>query len=265
MTNSLNGWPGIPDPRDPLLATGRIPGTSKSVTLRRGVLPVFLAFLADWNTQVHPIDYKGALGPDGWEYRDARTGAGLSCHASGTAVDVTYDWLRPTKKQYMNPAQTRAVHNLLDKYTDVSGRRLFAWGGDWLKKNSAGQYLYIDEMHVELCQSWAVKAQGRATTAYDVEAVMRKLNIADDGSLIRPTPQPVTIAYKNLGLGKKNADVLTIQRALAIYVGLDYSTGPSVWGPRTQAAWLKAAAKARRTGVNLAKYLGTIYHFGVTP
>ena len=69
------------------------------------------------------------------------------------------------------------------------------------------------------------------------------------------------VDLSNLGLGKRNVDVLVVQRALAKYVGLDYSSGPSVWGPKTQAAWLKAAAKSGKTGLALLKHLGYLYKF----
>ena len=262
MTNTLNGWPGIPNRSDPNLATGLILGTTKHVTLRRNALPIFQAFLADWHNHVHSIDYKGALGPDGWEYRDARTGAGLSCHAGGVAVDITYDWLKPTRLKYMSAGQTQAVHALLDKYSDSNGRRIFGWGGDWLSKNPNGSYRYMDEMHVELAQASAAKAQGRNTTQDDIDAVMARLGIDLSGRFTFPAV-PVKVTYANIGMGKRGADVLTIQKALTNYVGLDYSTGPGIWGPRTQIAWLKAATKSRKTGRDLAIFLGSLNHFGV--
>jgi murein DD-endopeptidase MepM/ murein hydrolase activator NlpD len=69
------------------------------------------------------------------------------------------------------------------------------------------------------------------------------------------------VNLKNLGLGKKNADVLVVQKALAKYVGLDYSSGPGTWGAKTQAAWLKAAAKSGKTGLSLLRHLGYLYKF----
>jgi hypothetical protein len=164
---------------------------------------------------------------------------------------------------YMTAGQARSVRGLLDKYSDATGRRLFGWGGDWLKKNPNGTYAYLDEMHVELAQSWAIGAKGRPTTPFDIDLVMSRLKIDPTGHQIT-TPKTPTISYKNLSIGKRNADVLTMQKALANYVSLDYSTAPGLWGPRTQAAWLKASAKAKRSGLTLAQYLGTLYHFGVT-
>jgi hypothetical protein len=72
-------------------------------------------------------------------------------------------------------AQIAAVHHLLDKYADVSGRRVFGWGGDW----TVGTY--CDEMHTELAQGWATGAQNRDTTLADVKAVIAHLGITPDG------------------------------------------------------------------------------------
>ena len=173
---SLNGWVTIPTASSPELANGVIPGTTRRVTTQRDCLPLFLAFYADWHRTVHSIDYKGALGPDGWEYRQARAANGFSNHASGTAVDVTYDWLKADHARHMSPGQILAVHRLLDKYVDVSGRRVFGWGGDW----TVGTY--CDEMHTELAQSWAPGARGRSTTKTDVLAVIKHLGIHPDGT-----------------------------------------------------------------------------------
>lgn len=54
-----------------------------------------------------------------------------------------------------------------------------------------------------------------------------------------PTPTPVkpTISLAAVQPGKSGAQVLVVQKALARAVGLDYSSGPGVFGPRTQAAY----------------------------
>ena len=194
MSTSLNGWPGIykldvngnkvSDYSSPQLATGTVPGTHKRVTLQRDVLPLFLAYLSEWHHTVHSIDYAGALGPDGYEYRDARSGAGLSCHASGTAVDVTYDWLAADHQRHMNASQTAAVHRLLDKYVTSTGKRIFGWGGDW----TVGTY--CDEMHTEIIQSWSPGARNANGTLADVRDVIRRLGIKPDGTFTVP-PGPI--------------------------------------------------------------------------
>lgn len=81
-----------------------------------------------------------------------------------------------------------------------------------------------------------------------------------------PHPRPAVwplVEWSGVGYGKRGADVLLVQKALARYVGLDYSSGPGVWGARTQAAWLRASVKARRKGIDLLAFLG--YRYGFRP
>jgi hypothetical protein len=60
-----------------------------------------------------------------------------------------------------------------------------------------------------------------------------------------------------------SANVLRVQKALAKYVGLDYSSGPGFWGKRTQEAWAKARAKSDLSPVDLFMLLG--YRYGYRP
>ena len=175
MSTSLNGWTGIPLANSKFLATGIVPGTGKHVTLEKEVLPLFLCYLADWHHHVMPIDVKGALGPDGWEYRAARGSANLSNHASGTAVDVRYDVLKANHKRNMTPTQITAVHKLLDKYVTSTGKRIFGWGGDW----TVGTY--CDEMHTEIIQSFSPGSHGTNGSRADVHNVITRLRINPQG------------------------------------------------------------------------------------
>lgn len=213
MTTSLNGWAVVaPTGAATALARRVVPGTTRSVTLQKDALPLFLAFLADWHKTVMPIDgSRSYLGPDGWEYRMARTGAGWSSHSSGTAVDVRYDVLRADHQRHMTPAQIDAVHKLLDKYVDDSGRRVFGWGGDW----TVGTF--CDEMHTELAQSWAKGARGRATTLADVRAVIKRLNIRPDGTFAVPAPAAAPWGGKNIGwLSQQRPQIITAQYVLGV-------------------------------------------------
>lgn len=217
---SLNGWPGIVAAPSVDLATGAVPGTKQRVTLQRDVLPLFLAFLADWNRTVLPLDVKGELGPDGWSYRDARTGDGLSNHASGTAVDIRYDVLKADRRRHLNAAQIAAVHRLLDKYVDADGRRVLGWGGDWSDAN-------VDEMHVELAQSWAVGARGRRTVKADVLAAIKHLGIRPDGTT---GPQAAPFTASVYRMPTHGPVVATMRQALRLPAG-------DAWDAALKAAW----------------------------
>lgn len=209
MSTSLNGWPGVAT-SGPALRRIAIPGTHKSVTTEATCAPLFAAFLAEVNVHVVPLD----IGPvDGWEYRQARAADGLSNHASGTAVDVHYSTTDPKwpawpadNKRHCTDAQIKAMHSLLDKYVDPQGRRVFGWGGDWGK---------VDEMHVELAQSWATGARGRATTKTDVLAVIKHLGIARDGT-VTPAVEKVYVGGRTPVTAREIARILGISWARVI-------------------------------------------------
>lgn len=57
--------------------------------------------------------------------------------------------------------------------------------------------------------------------------------------------------------------VLRLQKALAKYVGLNYVTGPGIFGKRTREAFRKAEIKSGLKGVDLICFLG--YNFGFRP
>lgn len=173
MPNSLNGWPAIAKETDKNLKWGTVPGTNKRVLLHKDALAVTLAILSDINKRVIPLD-PGPL--DGWEYRDARLGGGLSNHASGSACDFRYDVLLADRQRHMTDKQRRRMHKLLDKYVTSSGKRVFGWGGDWTEGRS------MDEMHLEAIQSWSPGSQGSNATPADFLDCQKFLGIKDDGT-----------------------------------------------------------------------------------
>ena len=179
VATSLNGWAAPPA----RIAAGIVPGTKKKITLQVDVLPLFLAVLSDWHRTVHSIDHPGALGPDGYVFRKARMANGYSNHASGTACDIDYGWLTAAHRNPMTPAQIAAVHALLAKYVDAKGRRIFGWGGDWSQA-------YLDPMHLEVAQKWAVGAAGRPSTLADVRNVIAHLHIQPNGTVKVPAVAP---------------------------------------------------------------------------
>lgn len=263
MTTSLNGWPVIAGVGGGQLSRRVVPGTTRSVTLQRDVLPLFLAYLADWHRTVMPIDGSPKyLGPDGWEYRMARTGAGWSAHSSGTACDVRYDVLKADHQRHMTPAQIAAVHKLLDKYVDDAGRRVFGWGGDW----KIG--VYCDEMHTELAQSWAIGAQGRATTLADVKAVIARLHIRPDGTVADPpAPYPgKPIGWPSPRTTSEGPAIVTLEKCFDLPVTGKFSNALSrkitLWQLTHPGPTLKdrvgrgAAGLSLYTGIVAKKYPG---------
>ena len=175
MAISLNGWTAIRFRADPRLRTIKIPGTKRTVTVSRSAAPLFAAFLADWE-RLMPARLKLDTGPvDGWNYRPSRLEKGLSDHASGTAVDVRYDVLKPDGKAHMTAAEKKILDGVLAQYVTADGHRVLANGAWWAKVK--------DEMHTELSQGWDRGAK-RNTTAKDVANVIKHLKIDKNG--VRP-------------------------------------------------------------------------------
>jgi len=171
MAKSLNNWPVITRWADLRLKAVKIPGTNRTVRVRRGIAPVFAAFLADWHAEM-PERLNLNKGPvDGWNYRYSRYTKNYSNHASGTAVDLRYDVLKPDGRKHMNQTEMKILNNILDRYKTKDGHRIFA-NGEWWRR--------ADGMHTELSQSWDRGAK-RNTTFKDVKEVQKLLGIKRNG------------------------------------------------------------------------------------
>lgn len=66
----------------------------------------------------------------------------------------------------------------------------------------------------------------------------------------------------NVRRGKKNNDILIVQKALAKEVGLDYSSGPGVFGPATEAAYKRWERKLKWAKVNGIADMKTLRELG---
>ena len=183
-----NGWP-----YNPSLASGIIPGTGKSITMQKDVLPLFLAFGADYNNLIRTIQ-PGITG--GFRQADPRMN-NASNHPSGTALDINwadegahysiflggdrnkqqanFDWwsgkkssLAPWDSKSTVPYKT--MNDLLAKYKVLQWFGPSALGGpSWLSWASS------DPMHIQLNQD-------TDPTLNDVLSVMNDLGIKSDGT-----------------------------------------------------------------------------------
>ena len=173
MATSLNGWPGIKLRVDPRLRTITIPGTAGTkVTVRREAAPLFAAFLADWyRLMPKRLNLNEGSKAYGWIYREARSGAGLSNHSSGTATDARWDVLKADGKRHFTAPETAILKKILAQYVCADGHHVLANGYAWRS---------CDEMHTELSQHWDVGCK-RNTTAKDVAEVISRLKIDKDG------------------------------------------------------------------------------------
>lgn len=170
MRRSINGWEVIDGWDSPKLARGRVPGTARTLTMRREVLPLFLHYAARYHKVIRPID-RGPL--DDWSYSAPRLGHASSTwsdHSSGTAVD-----LNATREGAQGPARlswwqrgTRAARmRLLLRH-----HRVLMWGGADLVGGDYHEPRNYDFMHVAIRPGVSVER---------VERVIRRKRIGPDG------------------------------------------------------------------------------------
>jgi hypothetical protein len=127
-----------------------IPGTSRSIRLRKGAPGALLVDFAAWFHQhIEPID-TGQL--DDWgfavrpirgqdvEYDSDGNAINLSNHASGTAEDLNATKHPLGKRGTYSAAHTAAIRARLKVYGGA-----IRWGGDYVKRP--------DEMHYEIVKS----------------------------------------------------------------------------------------------------------------
>jgi hypothetical protein len=176
METSLNGWPAFKDARDPNLKGIMIPGTHHTIHAARYVHVVFAAYLADWN-RLMPARLKlnDKQMVAAWNYRQARSGTGLSNHSSGTAVDVCWNTvLLPDNKPHMTDKERAILKTILGWYVTADGHHILSNGEHWKRS---------DGMHTEISQGWDKEAGAkRNTTQKDVLEVINRLRINSEGN-----------------------------------------------------------------------------------
>lgn len=195
MNNSLNGWPAITNATSDKLRTITIPGTKRKITVQKDCAPLFAAYLSDWQRQM-PARLKLDPGPTaGWNYRQARSGAGLSNHSSGTAVDVLWTTVLPAdNKPHMTDYEKAILNDILSRYVTDDGHRVLA-NGEWWDA--------ADGMHTEISQGWD-RGCKRNTTLADVHNVINRLGIDENGIHNLPLWDGVLPSYDNIIYSQDN-------------------------------------------------------------
>lgn len=135
MATSQNDWPASSDRRALGVSTFTAAGVAFPGGVKAGDVSTVLGYVA---TQFH--HRVEALVPGwcwGWAYRDVRGSAGLSNHASGTAIDVNAPHHPLGSVGTFSEAQRGEIHTIL---AEVGG--VVRWGGDYTGRK--------DEMHFEI-------------------------------------------------------------------------------------------------------------------
>jgi hypothetical protein len=137
MSTTIHGWPVIQTYGDPLLRNFKVPGTKRSLKLRKDVGPYLIAFAAEYHKLIAPIDV-GTY--DDWAYHPPRKGnasSKISDHSGGVAIDLNATKEGSQSKSNVwwvkHPLKAARMRVLLRKY------RLLEWGGNY--KN------FYDPMH----------------------------------------------------------------------------------------------------------------------
>lgn len=140
---SYNGWPASKDPATigvkPFTFAGhRFPGGVKA----GDVATLFRYFLAQYHTRVENLGYYSAGDEWGYSFRQNRNADNLSCHSSGTAIDVNATRHPNGRANTLTYAQVTELRKILRECGGV-----IRWGGDFSGTK--------DEMHYEIAKTAA--------------------------------------------------------------------------------------------------------------
>ena len=134
MQTSYNGWPASKDQAEIGVKPFKVEGTDRKLRCAESVGPLLAAFAAEFHELIEPID-EGTF--DDWAYAYIMVKGNstkLSCHASGTAIDLNATKHPLGKVGTFEASKVPMIRALAKKYG-------LTWGGDWTRK---------DEMHFEI-------------------------------------------------------------------------------------------------------------------
>jgi hypothetical protein len=186
---SDNGWPGVPDKAD--LAVCDIPGTDLHFRLAHGGPDWILTeFARRFNEEVEPL-VGNRLDDWSWAYRDVRgSTTSLSCHASGTAIDLNALSHPRGVHNTFSAAKEKKLRALLADFVDpTTGISVIKWGKDFKAPS------IVDEMHFQI-----------RGTANDLARVETKLRAAEVPMEDTVDPKEVWTVPKFKEYGDQNGD-----------------------------------------------------------
>jgi hypothetical protein len=135
MLKSYNGYPASKDPDEIKIKSYPVKGTDRKLKCAESVGPLLAAFAAEFHTLIEPID-EGTYDDWGYAFRNVRGSTDrLSCHSSGSAVDLNATKHPLGKVGTFAPEKVPMIRALAKKYG-------LKWGGDYKGR--------ADEMHFEV-------------------------------------------------------------------------------------------------------------------
>lgn len=163
IERSYNGWIASPDPSKIGVEWFEVPTVpNRRFRTVKVSIPLFSYLIRRFNAEVDPLG-GGVMDEWSYAYRKARAADALSCHASGTAVDLDATQF-PMGRANMTAAQRKAVEIIL-----AACRKQFRWGGTF-------RMPYTDEMHFELV---------KGTSKSSVAAAIYAMGLHDDGRVLK--------------------------------------------------------------------------------
>ena len=206
IERSYNGWIASPDPSKINAEWFEVPTVpNRKFRTVKVAAPLFSYLIRRFDAEVDPLG-GGVMDEWSYAYRKARAADALSCHASGTAVDLDATQF-PMGRANMTPAQRKQVEIILG-----ACRKQYRWGG-WFRMP------YTDEMHFEL-----VKGTSKAT----VESAIKAMGLHPDGRVLKVED-----------MGKDHAVRIRLLKQALARVGL-YPKKPRYngkWNPRVMTGW----------------------------
>jgi hypothetical protein len=132
---SYNGYPASKDPDEIRITSYPVKGTDRKLRCAESVGPLLAGFAAEFHELIEPID-EGVFDDWAYAFRMVRgTTDRLSCHSSGTAIDLNAT-KHPLGKVGTFPAEKVLMIRALAKKYGLK------WGGDYKGR--------ADEMHFEV-------------------------------------------------------------------------------------------------------------------
>ena len=132
---SYNGWPASKDQAEIGVKPYPVKGTNLKIRCAAGAGELLAASAAEFHELIEPID-EGTFDDWAYAYRNVRgTTDKLSCHSSGSAIDLNSLRHPLGKIGTFDPAKVPMIRALAKKYG-------LTWGGDYRGRK--------DEMHFEL-------------------------------------------------------------------------------------------------------------------
>lgn len=134
MLKSYNGYAASKDPDEIRITSYLVKGTDRKLRCAESVGPLLAAFAAEFHELIEPID-EGIYDDWAYAFRMVRgTTDKLSCHSSGTAIDLNAT-RHPLGKVDTFPAEKVPMIRALAKKYGLK------WGGDFKR---------ADDMHFEV-------------------------------------------------------------------------------------------------------------------